>query len=169
MNSRQPAPSLSIVIPAYNEALRIGPTLDELAELLAANAMKAEVVVVDDGSIDDTAAVAQRHLSRFPQARVISGELNRGKGHAVRTGMLAATGDLRLFLDADGSTDSAEILRFVARASRPDYHSTVLIGSVAMAVSQVTPQPGIRPLVGRLGWTGEERAVLALGFKQRSE
>lgn len=140
---------LSIVIPAYQEEARLGRTLVEVADVVAGLERPVELIVVDDGSTDRTVAVASAELHRFPAARVIRSPENRGKGHAVRVGMLAATGDLRLFMDADGSTDLGEVGRFVAEFDRrPD--PAVLIASIGHPQSQVTPQPWIRQLGGRV-------------------
>ena len=103
---------LSIIVPSYNEELRLGATLDEIAEFIASRPGESEVVVVDDGSLDRTAEVAE--ASSCPNLRVIRYEQNRGKGHAVRVGMLAATGELRLFSDADGSTPMSEYAKLEA-------------------------------------------------------
>ena len=99
--------TLSVIIPCYNEESRLGPTLEAIGDYLAERVDEAEVIVVDDGSTDATAAVAER--STCPNLAVLRTESNRGKGHAVRVGMLAASGDLRLFADADGSTPIAEL------------------------------------------------------------
>jgi dolichyl-phosphate beta-glucosyltransferase len=137
------------VIPAYNEEARLGTTLDELAALVTAAQYSLEVLVVDDGSTDGTAAIAARHLTQFPTARVIPTASNRGKGHAVRVGMLAATGALRLFMDADGSTALDEIPRFLERSGQVA-GDHVLIGSIAVPGATVAPQPWYRQTAGRL-------------------
>jgi dolichyl-phosphate beta-glucosyltransferase len=143
------APDLSIVIPAYNEEARLGATLDELAVLAATEQWDLEVVVVDDGSTDRTAEIAAKHLAAFPAASVIPTSRNRGKGHAVRVGMLAARGNLRMFMDADGSTSLDEIPRFVD-CSRQQSGEHVLIGSIAVPGASVAPQPWYRQLAGRV-------------------
>jgi glycosyltransferase involved in cell wall biosynthesis len=102
-------PTLSVIIPAYNEAQRIGPTLDDVIAWLRRQPLPHELYVVDDGSEDETCAVVQKRLEDLAFARLIRTPENRGKGHAVRTGMLAARGDLRLFMDADNSTPIAEL------------------------------------------------------------
>ncbi|MFN2451125.1 MAG: dolichyl-phosphate beta-glucosyltransferase [Candidatus Dormibacteria bacterium] len=100
---------ISVVIPAYNESARLPPTLARIREHLDAGPDQYEVLVVDDGSHDDTAALAESVAAAWLQLRVIRLSVNRGKGAAVRAGMLAATGELRLFSDADLSTPMAEL------------------------------------------------------------
>ncbi|MCA8914381.1 MAG: glycosyltransferase family 2 protein [Planctomycetes bacterium] len=95
---------LSIIIPAYNEAARLPAFLDSVVAWCSKNRPGTEIIVVDDGSSDGTAATAAREA-----VRVISHLQNAGKGAAVRTGMLAATGRMRLFADADGATTMDEL------------------------------------------------------------
>jgi len=96
---------LSLVIPAYNEAGRIGKTLRDCLDYFARQDYDFEIIVVDDGSRDGTSDLVRRE---FPNVRLISYAPNRGKGYAVKQGMLAATGKYRLFYDADGSTPISE-------------------------------------------------------------
>ncbi len=104
---------LSIIIPAYNEQHRIGPTLDEIDEFLAASLLSYEILVVDDGSSDGTVALVDEMARSMPALRCLPTRPNRGKGHAVRVGMLAARGDIRVMCDADGSTPATEIPKIV--------------------------------------------------------
>jgi dolichyl-phosphate beta-glucosyltransferase len=136
---------LSVVIPAYNEAARLPPTLVRVSEHLRAQGISFEIVVVDDGSTDGTAEVARR--AGGPAVTVVRVEPNRGKGHAVRTGMLRASGDLRLMTDADLSTPIEEL----ARLREPlGSGSDVAIGSRAVAGSNVeVHQPWFREAAGR--------------------
>lgn len=142
------AVDLSIVVPAYNEEHRLGPTLEAVGRFLALRTESTEVIVVDDGSTDATSAVAAGS-SLAPV--VIRLDENRGKGHAVRTGMLAARGDLRLFIDADGSTPIDEYVDL--RSALDDIgRPGVAFASIAVDGAQVlTPQRGLRPAAGRLG------------------
>lgn len=140
---------LSIVIPVYNEALRIGRTLDELAGIVPSLGVSVEVLVVDDGSTDATVEVASRHLELFGASKLLVETPNRGKGYAVRTGMLAATGNLRLFMDADGSTDLHEIARFVAHLQELDHADDVVIASIGVDDATVAPQQWYRQLLGK--------------------
>ena len=105
------AVDLSMVIPAYNEARRLPPTLARLRDYLDAGPDSYEVLVVDDGSDDDTVAVARGVASEWPQLEVLTLPHNQGKGAAVRKGMLHARGALRAFSDADLSTPIEELPR----------------------------------------------------------
>jgi glycosyltransferase involved in cell wall biosynthesis len=107
--------SLSIIIPAYNEESRLGASLEKICLYLAESCPEAELIVVDDGSTDGTAAVARQTLERFPavDSKVTRYEENRGKGFAVRTGFLEAKGAVALFSDADLSTPITELPKLV--------------------------------------------------------
>ncbi len=141
--------TLSVIIPCYNEESRLGPTLEAIGDYLAERVDEAEVIVVDDGSTDATAAVAER--STCPNLAVLRTEPNRGKGHAVRVGMLAASGDLRLFADADGSTPIAE-LAALEKALDELGGTGISFASIGVEGARVTQaQRGLRPAAGRLG------------------
>lgn len=143
---------LSIVIPAFNEEHRIGETLDSIARFLAERDRNDEVIVVDDGSTDRTVEVVRSYMDRVSRLGVMIGDRNVGKGHAVRKGMLAATGRHRLFLDADNSTDVREFDRLVAAAAAEPIEPAVVIASVAVDGACVSvAQPGVRAALGRLG------------------
>jgi len=93
-------PEISIILPAYNESARITPTLTAWAQVLAGR--DAELIVASDGSRDDTVAVVTSYAREHPWIRVMDLQPNRGKGAAVRDGILAAAGDFRFYADADG-------------------------------------------------------------------
>ncbi|HET6612179.1 MAG TPA: dolichyl-phosphate beta-glucosyltransferase, partial [Kofleriaceae bacterium] len=134
---------LSIVIPAYNESARLGPTLQSALAFCQARGTGFEIVVVDDGSTDDTAAIARG----FESVRVIELGKNRGKGAAVRTGMLAATGDPILFADADQATPFAELEKLEEKLA--DGYD-IAIASRALPSSDIrVRQHRARELMGR--------------------
>ncbi|MGI4741246.1 MAG: dolichyl-phosphate beta-glucosyltransferase [Janthinobacterium lividum] len=139
---------LSLIIPAFNEAQRMEPTLRRAHRFLAARPASFEILVVDDGSTDDTVALVMALADELPGLRVLCSSSNRGKGHAVRLGMRAATGRTRVFADADGSTPIAELEALLqALAAGAD----IAIGSRYLPASQVTrPQPWPRRVWSRL-------------------
>ncbi len=104
-------PELSVVIPAYNEASRIGPTLVAFDRYFRERALDAEIIVVDDGSVDGTSEMVKK--PEFSSLRVVINDRNRGKGFSVRRGLSEACGGLRLLADADGSTPVNEIAKFI--------------------------------------------------------
>ena len=101
-------PQYSIIIPAYNESARLGATLDRVLDHVADQQWDAEIIVVDDGSRDDTAEMVRARAKANPALRLIENPGNRGKGYSVRNGMLNATGEVRLFTDADLSAPIEE-------------------------------------------------------------
>ena len=127
-------PELSIIIPAYNEELRLPATLERIAEYLSTSGHEAEVLVVDDGSKDGTAAVADYFRIKIPTLRVISNGLNRGKGYSVRHGMQEARGRIALFTDADLSAPIEEAGKLIEALETYD----VAIGSRAMDRNLIT-------------------------------
>ncbi len=144
-----PRPEISIVIPAYNEEQRITPTLDRLHAFLAGIGRSYELVVVDDGSRDGTAALVERLAERIPHLRVVRQTPNRGKGAAVRVGMLAARGDVRVMCDADGSMPPEELPKLLARLATGEFE--IAIGSrYAPGAAANTSQPRWRVMWSRL-------------------
>jgi dolichyl-phosphate beta-glucosyltransferase len=144
-------PDVSIVIPAYNESERLGKPLQTILQFVTSSGRNAEVIVVDDGSSDDTAEVAQRVFQGMPSvaSNVIRYEENRGKGFAVKTGLQAAQADVALFSDADLSTPIAEMPKLVDPILSGEYDLT--FGSRALDRSLIgTHQPWRREQGGRV-------------------
>lgn len=144
-------PDLSIVIPAYNESERIARPLRTVLPYLAENRPNSEVIVVDDGSSDDTAAVAEQAFSEFPEiaTHLVRYEQNRGKGFAVKTGLEHASADVALFSDADLSTPIEETPKLIEPIERGEYDVT--FGSRALDRSLIgTHQPWRREQGGKV-------------------
>ncbi len=135
-------PFLSVVIPAYNESLRLPHTLGRSVAFLESWHQTWEILVVDDGSTDDTVAVVERQHVRDARVRVLRAR-HGGKGSAVRAGMLAATGKWRLFADADLSMDLSELPKFF------DEPTDVAIASREAPGAQRIGEPLTRHMVGR--------------------
>ncbi len=127
-------PDLSIVIPAYNEELRLPATLEKVAAYLKNCGREAELLVVDDGSKDRTAAVAKSFQSKIPALRVVSNGVNRGKGYSVRHGVQEARGRIVLFTDADLSAPIEEADKLIEALEKYD----LAIGSRAVDRSLIT-------------------------------
>jgi dolichyl-phosphate beta-glucosyltransferase len=143
--------SLSIVIPAYNEAARLGESLRTVFEYLNKSVPDSEVIVVDDGSSDDTPDVAEESFAQAGsvEARVIRNRENKGKGYVVRAGLLAAKAPIALFTDADLSTPITEAPKLVAPIKRGEYDLT--FGSRALDRSLIgVHQPWRREQGGRI-------------------
>ncbi len=109
------APFLSIILPAHNEEKRLPPSLEKVAAFLASQAYTSEVIVVENGSSDRTYEAACSFQERIPNLRVLK-ESGRGKGLAVRRGMIEAAGEYRIFCDVDFSMPVEEISRFIPPA-----------------------------------------------------
>ena len=127
-------PDLSIIIPSYNEELRLPATLERVAAYLSTYGREAEIQVVDDGSRDGTAAVAESLHNKIPTLRVVSNGVNRGKGYSVRRGMQEARGRIALFTDADLSAPIEEAGKLIDALETYD----VAIGSRAMDRSLIS-------------------------------
>ncbi len=144
-------PYLSVVIPAYNEEERIGATLARIQEYLLAQSFESEIVVVIDGGTDDTAEIVNQFAAEVP-IKLIDRKENRGKGYTVREGMLAATGDVRLFTDADNATD---IGHFDLMKGSWESGCDVVIASRDSKDSegawQAVPQSFVKRVMGNLG------------------
>ncbi|WP_405796292.1 glycosyltransferase [Streptomyces sp. NBC_01506] len=159
---------LSVVVPAYNEERRLRPTLDAIRAHLRADPERWgdwELIVVDDGSTDGTAAVAARAAAEEPRVQVLTSEENRGKGHALRLGVLASRGRRVLVTDADLATPIAELDALDALLAYEDgdgdgdepYRGeddppAAVIGSRALPDSRIdVHQRPLREWLGRLG------------------
>ncbi|HUP27456.1 MAG TPA: dolichyl-phosphate beta-glucosyltransferase [Chloroflexia bacterium] len=139
---------LSVVIPMYNETHRMRESIPDLLAYFARQEYQCEFVIVDDGSTDGTAQLARDLFSGQPHVRVIEERPNRGKGHAVKVGMLAATAPTILFCDADLSTPPSELEKFWAWV---DKGYDVVIGSRKMAGANITHhQPAWRENLGKV-------------------
>ena len=139
---------LSVVIPAFEEAARIGPTLERVRGYLHDQSFDSEVVVVVDGGRDGTLALVRAVMAQWPALRVLDNDTNQGKGYAVRRGMLAARGRYLLFSDADLSTPIAQVERLIAAL---EAGGDIAIGSRALAGSDVrVRQAWWRQAMGRV-------------------
>lgn len=141
-------PYLSIVIPAYNESLRVGKTLEEVRNYAASKPFETEFILVDDGSTDGTLKIFQDFHSLWPGARVLCNDVNRGKGYSVRRGVLKARGAVILFTDADLSApiEEADKLLAALESSAAD----AAIGSRALDRKLIgVHQPWRREYAGR--------------------
>jgi dolichyl-phosphate beta-glucosyltransferase len=146
-----PAPAyvdLSIVIPAYNEAKRIVPTLQALARFVASQPLRTEILVIDDGSSDDTVAVVEAQRAVIAGLRVVRQLPNRGKGAAVRLGMLTARAPIRMMCDADGSMPPEEMRKLLSALI--DHRADIAIGSRYIDGKAAASQPLYRRLWSRL-------------------
>lgn len=155
-------PALSIVIPAYNESARIEGTLERVLLCVQKCAWDAEVLVVDDGSSDDTTEIVHRWAQRHDRLHLIKNGTNRGKGYSVRNGLLQAAGDIVMFTDADLSAPMQEAERlFAAIRAGAD----VAIGSRWLDKQrQTVHQPLYRRFFGRC-YNRLTRLVMGLNFK----
>lgn len=140
--------ALSIVIPAYNEEKRISTTLDQVVGYFAKRNLAYEVIVVDDGSKDNTKGVVGEYTQRYSQIKLVVLEKNSGKGAAVSKGVMSAQGQLILYQDADGATPIEEIERLFREI---EVGAHIAIGSRALfseetAISTVWT----RKIIGRI-------------------
>ncbi len=139
-------PHLSIIIPAFNEEERLPDTLTKIADFVQSQNFVAEVIVVDNASADRTAAIVADFASRYPFIRYLY-EARRGKGAAVRTGMLSVHGDYRLISDADLSVPITEAKEFLPPV-RANYD--IAIGSREIKGAARYNEPLYRHLMGRV-------------------
>jgi glycosyltransferase involved in cell wall biosynthesis len=154
-------PSISIVIPAYNESARISKALNEVLRVVRERGWHAEVLVVNDGSTDRTAAIVTEFAQLHPEIRLLNNPENRGKGFSVRNGVLNAVGEIVMFTDADLSApmEEAELL-FAALHQGAD----IAIGSRWLERNRQThKQPLYRQFFGRC-FNAITRLVMGLPF-----
>ncbi len=138
---------ISVVIPAYNEEERLPPTLRSFLDYFRGQGTPFEIVVVNDGSKDGTAAVIRKQMETAPELRLIEHFPNRGKGAAVREGLLAAKGDIWLFSDADESTPATD---FQALKAALDSGADLAMGSRAIKGARLEVHQSLyRELLGR--------------------
>jgi len=157
-----PAPFYSIIIPAYNEAERIGSSLDRILGYIAESRWSAEIIVVNDGSRDNTSQVVQEYSRRNPIIRVLENPGNRGKGYSVRNGMLNASGQVVLFTDADLSSPIEEANKLFAVIESGE--ADVAIGSrYLQSELQTRKQPLHRRMLGR-AFNVALRTILGLPY-----
>jgi dolichyl-phosphate beta-glucosyltransferase len=141
--------SISIIIAAFNEEKRIIPSLLKIKEYVTRQDLPYEIIVVDDGSTDSTHTVVRDLIKDIPHLKVIHYVPNKGKGHALRTGVLASKGEIILLTDADLSTPIEELSKLLPllRENKCD----IVIGSRALALSEIVKkQPWWRQSMGRL-------------------
>jgi dolichyl-phosphate beta-glucosyltransferase len=136
-----------MVVPAYNEESRLPETLPQMWEFLRARFPSFELIVVDDGSTDGTAGLVESFAQGRPEVKLISYRPNRGKGHAVRVGVLKAIGDLVLFSDADLSTPLEEVESLLAPLA--DGSDIAIASRACKGAQRVIRQPWYRELAGR--------------------
>lgn len=152
----------SLIIPAYNESARISATLEKVLAYVRRQGWTAEVLVVNDGSRDDTAELVRRFAVSHPSVRLIENPGNRGKGYSVRNGVLHASGDVVLFSDADLSSPIEEAPKLLAALNDG---ADVAIGSRWLETKlQTERQPVLRQIAGRM-YNLLLRMVLGLNYR----
>lgn len=151
---------ISVIIPAYNEEQRIAPTLILVDAFLAKLAIRYEIIVVDDGSSDGTVALVESMRSELPRVRCVDTITNRGKGHAVRVGMLDAVGAVRIMCDADGSMPPEEMPKLISPIF--EGKTQIAIGSrYAEGANTDVQQPKWRVIWSRLANKVIQRSLVA--------
>ena len=159
MNAKKNPVTLSIVVPAYNEERRIGKSLEEIFRFCNALGDPYEVIVVDDGSTDETVALVRRRFGDRPQLRIAQQPERRGKGAAVQQGMLQGQGDYLFFSDADLSVPIESLAIFLDELRN---HCDVAIGSRRVPGAKIEiHQPLFREMMGR-GFTWLSNLILGL-------
>jgi dolichyl-phosphate beta-glucosyltransferase len=154
-------PLVSIVIPAYNESARIGGALDAVLRCIRERDWHAEVVVVNDGSTDNTVEVVREYAAKNAEVRLLQNPKNRGKGYSVRHGVLQSVGEIVMFTDADLSAPIEEAERLFAALRQG---ADIAIGSRWLDRSRQTlKQPFYRQFFGRC-FNAITRLIMGLPF-----
>jgi dolichyl-phosphate beta-glucosyltransferase len=162
VNPRLMDMTYSIVIPAYNEGERLAPTLEKVLAYVGQQGWDAEVIVVNDGSRDNTAELVRNFAARDSMVRLVENPGNRGKGYAVRNGMLNARGDIVVFSDADLSSPIEEMPKLLAALAAG---ADIAIGSRWLRAELQTQRQSLhRQLFGRV-FNALNRIILGLRFK----
>jgi glycosyltransferase involved in cell wall biosynthesis len=152
----------SIILPAYNEGVRIAGTLEKILAYSKKRGWDAEVLVVNDGSTDNTCEIVRSYAASNPTLRLINNPGNRGKGYSVRNGMVRAHGDILLFSDADLSSPIEEADKLFAAI---EDGADIAIGSRWLKPElQAQRQPLLRQILGRI-FNLALRIILGLNFK----
>jgi dolichyl-phosphate beta-glucosyltransferase len=151
---------LSVIIPAYNEARRLPKTLEEIDKYLSKQNYDYEIIVVSDGSKDRTAEIVKNLQGKIKNLRLIDNKENHGKGYAVRQGMLAASGQYRVFTDADNSTSIDQVEKIFPEFEKG---TDIVIGSrdVKGAVLD-PPQPWLRKVILGEGFKLFRKIIIGL-------
>ena len=142
-------PYLSVIIPAYTEGERLGHTLMQIDQHLRSKDFRYEILVIVDGAPNHTGELAKNYISRVKNLLVIENDKNRGKGYAVRLGLLRAKGAFRLYTDADGSTPIAHADEFL-QACQNGFDVVIASRNIEGAVIEIH-QPRYRELMGKMG------------------
>ena len=154
-------PQYSIVIPAYNEAARIGGALEAVLACVHQRGWNAEIVVVDDGSRDETAAIVNAFAAKNPEVRMLQNPGNHGKGYSVRNGILHSFGEIVMFTDADLSAPIEEADGLIAAIAAG---ADIAIGSRWLErTRQTIRQPLYRQFFGRC-FNAVTRAIMGLPY-----
>jgi glycosyltransferase involved in cell wall biosynthesis len=148
MNLGPIQPSLTLIIPAFNEEALIEASLNELLRQVSSRYIKAEIIVVDDGSQDLTTQIVTQHQSRYPQIILLRNERNRGKGYSVRRAVLQSSGEIIVFMDADLPYDFESVQLIVDTINSG---AQVAIGSRVLPESKLIDKTSlIRSLAGQV-------------------
>jgi dolichyl-phosphate beta-glucosyltransferase len=152
----------SIILPAFNESSRIGPSLEKALAFIREQEWNAEIIVVNDGSHDDTAYIVKDYMRSAPELRLLENPGNHGKGYSVRNGMLHACGEILLFSDADFSSPVGEAAKLIAAIEQG---ADLAFGSRwLLAETQTRRQSLLRQFVGRV-YNMMQHLVLGLPYK----